>query len=180
MRGVREADSGAERRSRTSVRVATCEYWRCGNPSIPSSRTSVRVATPTLLRDGHQRRAFKPHKRAGCNGKATQLMWLMHGLLCAYLNLFECITRSAKQSLTITISILGREVAPYGAKRAGHLCLLGLRTHILFDQRINVLDRNILRGIIIRIRFESAFRTNELCLGLPIVVINMPAPTASL
>jgi len=36
----------------------------------------------------------------------------MHGLLCAYLNLLECIAGYAWQSLTATFSILGREVAP--------------------------------------------------------------------
>ena len=38
--------------------------------------------------------------------------WLMHGLLCAYLNLFECLASPKEMGLTATFSISGREVAP--------------------------------------------------------------------
>ena len=82
----------------------------CNSVTIPDSVTSI---------------AFKLRPCAGCNGNSAQVLRLMHGLLCAYLNLFECIARFETQSLTATVSILGREVAPEFVRtfREFHVCL---------------------------------------------------------
>ena len=59
------------------------------------------------------------------------IQWLMHGLLCAYLNLFECLACPKRTGLTATFSISGREVAP-NFVRACWFSLLTQTSHGVF------------------------------------------------
>ena len=69
----------------------------CCNPPSPTSRS--------------RGSSFKSLPRGCCNSKAAQRNDLCTGYY-VHLNLFECIACFDAQSLTATVSILGREVAP--------------------------------------------------------------------
>ena len=108
---------------------------------ILQSRAYAQVATVYRVPGLDRREPSKPRLRAGCNETGNNI-WvhailqsrayaqvataLSHktSALCTdyyvHLNLFECIARSGIQSLTATVSILGREVAPENAPISRH------------------------------------------------------------
>ena len=104
----------------------------------------------------------------------------MHGLLCAYLNLLECIAGYAWQSLTATFSILGREVAPKSANLSVALCQHGVRTDCVLNYFRYIIHGNVLRCIIVCIFLEATLCTTECCLIRTVFSVNVPTFTASL
>ena len=164
-------------------------YLRAGcigeTPSRPRTNTSFK----SYLRAGciHRRDSksctpwnLQVVSARGMHRQKHTVLRLMHGLLCAYLNLFECIAGFVGKDLRPLSRFRDGKSPQKSAGNAVFLCLLHVRTGCRLNQLVNSLDGKILRRVVIGVSLETAGNAAEQCLGLSVIRVYAAASAASL